>query len=304
MKKKSPHDRRQFLSLTAKSAAFAAMAASLQQRLYAEDEAGGGGGIRHSVCKWCYSKNSIEELATAGKAFGLSSIEILNPDQIKVAQEHGMTCAMVNSPRGKTEKGTTVGGIKDAFSKPEHHAALLVAYTKLIEDSAALGLDNVICFSGNRYGMSDEEGLKNCIEGIKPLLPIAEKHNVTLSMELLNSFGHKDYLCDKTKWGTQLCDALGSDNFKLLYDIYHMQVMEGNVIKTIRDNHEYISHYHTAGVPGRHEIDETQELNYPAIVKAIVDTGYEGFIGQEFIPKRADKLASLKQGVEICTLDK
>ena len=301
MKKNAQKDRRQFLSMAAKSTAFAAMAASMQQRLYAEDEAGDGG-ISHSVCKWCYGQNSIEEIAVAGKAFGLSSIELLNPDEIKEAQSHGMTCAIVNSPREKTDKGVEVGGIEKAFNRKENHDTLVDAYTKCIEDSAALGMKNIICFSGNRDGMDDEEGLQNCALGLTRILPVAEKHNMTITLELLNSFDHRDYMGDHVKWGTKLCDTIGSESFKILYDIYHMQIMQGNVIKTIRDNHQYFSHYHTGGVPGRHEIDETQELNYPAIVKAIVDTGYNGFLGQEFIPAREDKLASLKQGVEICTL--
>jgi hydroxypyruvate isomerase len=302
MKSHSQQDRRNFMSLAAKSTAFAAMAASMQRRLYAEDQAGGGG-IKHSVCKWCYRQNSIEEIAIAGKAFGLSSIELLDPDQIKSAQSHGLTCALVNAPTGKTDKGVQVGGIPKAFNRKEYHDTLVEIYTKRIEQTAALGLTNLICFSGNRDGMDDEEGLQNCAQGIKRLLPVAEKHNVTITLELLNSLvNHKDYMGDTTKWGTRLVDTIGSDNFKLLYDIYHMQIMEGNVIKTIQDNHQYFSHYHTGGVPGRNEIDDTQELNYPAIVKAIADTGYKGFIGQEFIPAREDKLASLKQGVEICTL--
>ena len=301
MKKYSQQDRRQFLSLAAKSTAFAAMAASMQRRLYAEDQAGGG--IKHSVCKWCYGGNSIEEIAVAGKAFGLTSIELLNPAQIKEAQANGLTCAIVNAPWGTIDKGVKVGGIANAFNRKEHHDTLVEVYTKCIEESAALGMKNIICFSGNRNGMDDEEGLQNCAEGIKRLLPVAEKHNMTISMELLNSLvNHKDYMCDSTKWGAKLAETIGSENFKLLYDIYHMQIMEGNVIKTIQDNHQYFSHYHTGGVPGRNEIDDTQELNYPAIVKAIADTGYNGFIGQEFIPAREDKLDSLKQGVEICTL--
>ena len=301
MKKNSREDRRQFLSMAAKSTAFAAMAASLQRRLYAEDEVSSGG-ISHSVCKWCYGQNSIEEIAVAGKTFGLSSIELLDPPEIKEAQSYGMTCAIVNSPRAKTNGGVEVGGIEKAFNRKEHHDTLVEAYTKCIEDSAALGMKNIICFSGNRDGMDDEEGLQNCALGLTRLLPVAEKNNMTITLELLNGFDHRDYMGDNTKWGTKLCDTIGSESFKLLYDIYHMQIMQGNVIKTIRDNHQYFSHYHTGGVPGRHEIDETQELNYPAIVKAITDTGYNGFLGQEFIPAREDKLASLKQGVEICTL--
>jgi hydroxypyruvate isomerase len=149
--------------------------------------------------------------------------------------------------------------------------------------------------------MSDEQGLENCTTGLKKLMKSAEKHKVTVIMELLNSkVDHKDYMCDHTAWGAELCKRVGSDNFKLLYDIYHMQIMEGDVIRTIKDNQQYIAHYHTGGVPGRNEIDESQELYYPAIMKAIVDTGYKGFVGQEFIPKREDKLASLKQGVQIC----
>ena len=297
------NDRRQFLAMSARSVAFAAMAASMQQRLQAEDEAAGGKtGVKHSVCKWCYSKNSIEEIATAGKQFGLVSIELLDPADIVTAQKHGLTCGLVNFARGETDAGVTVGGIQKAWNRLEHHDALVAAYSKLIEQTKELGLDNIICFSGNREGMDEEEGKANCATGLKRILPLAEKNGVTITMELLNSFDHKDYMCDKTAWGTSLCDMIGSEQFKLLYDIYHMQIMEGNVIKRIKDNHQYFSHYHTGGVPGRHEIDDTQELNYPAIIRAIEETGYSAFLGQEFIPAREDKLASLKQGVEICTV--
>lgn len=166
---------------------------------------------------------------------------------------------------------------------------------------AAAGYTNLICFSGNRRGMDDETGWQNCVDGLKQVLPLAEKHKVILVMELLNSkVDHKDYQCDKTAWGVELCKRLGSENFKLLYDIYHMQIDEGDVIRTIRDNHRYIAHYHTAGVPGRHEIDETQELQYPAIMKAILATGFKGFVAQEFIPLNKNKLASLEKAVRIC----
>jgi hydroxypyruvate isomerase len=166
---------------------------------------------------------------------------------------------------------------------------------------ANAGFDKIICFSGNRNGMSDEQGMKNCATGLKRLMKSAEKHKVTVTMELLNSkVNHKDYQCDHTKWGVELAKMVGSDRFKLLYDIYHMQIMEGDVIATIKEYHPYINHYHTGGVPGRAEIDETQELNYPAIVKAILATGYKGFIAQEFIPKNPDALASLKKSIKIC----
>ena len=167
--------------------------------------------------------------------------------------------------------------------------------------AAAAGYNQIICFSGNRNGMDEEQGLENAAIGLRKLMPIAEKYKVNVVMELLNSkVDHKDYMADHTEWGVALADKIGSDRFKLLYDIYHMQIMEGDVIATIRKYHSYISHYHTGGVPGRNEIDETQELYYPAIMKAIIETGYKGFVAQEFIPKREDALASLKQGVEIC----
>jgi len=161
----------------------------------------------------------------------------------------------------------------------------------------------LICFSGNRRGMDDQEGLKNCAEGLKRIMAIAEKHKVVVTMELLNSkVNHKDYMCDHTAWGVELCKAIGSQNFKLLYDIYHMQIMEGDVMATIKKDHQYFSHYHTGGVPGRHEIDDTQELNYAPIMKAIAETGFKGHVAQEFIPAKEDKIASLKQAVEICDI--
>jgi hydroxypyruvate isomerase len=174
-------------------------------------------------------------------------------------------------------------------------------YEDWIPKAAAMGIQNIICFSGNRAGMADEQGMENCAVGLRRLMAAAEKHKVTIVMELLNSkVNHADYMCDKSAWGIELCKKVGSERFKLLYDIYHMQIMEGDVIATIKKSHMYFAHYHTGGVPGRAEIDETQELNYPAILKAIVDTGFKGYVAQEFIPKRPDGLASLKQGVSIC----
>ncbi len=187
------------------------------------------------------------------------------------------------------------------WNRKEHHAGLGEYYRDLIDKTSAAGFTNLICFSGNRDGLSDEQGIINCAEGLKQIIGYAEKKKVTLVMELLNSkVNHADYQCDHTAWGVELCKAVGSDRFKLLYDIYHMQIMEGDVIRTIKDNQQYIAHYHTGGVPGRNEIDETQELYYPAIIQAVVETGFKGFVAQEFVPKRADKLASLRQGVQIC----
>ncbi len=248
--------------------------------------------INHSVCQWCYSSIPLEDLAKAAKEIGLKSIELLGADQWAVVQKHGLTCAMAYATDVSLNRG---------FNDPALHEKLLKDYAASIPKAAAAGLKSVICFSGNANGLSAEQGIENCAKGLAPVMKIAEQHNILVQMELLNSkVDHKDYQCDHTAWGVKLAEKLGSPNFKLLYDIYHMQIMEGDVIATIRKHHKYIGHYHTGGVPGRNEIDETQELYYPAIMRAIVETGYTGFVGQEFIPKRPDKLASLKQGVGIC----
>jgi hydroxypyruvate isomerase len=191
--------------------------------------------------------------------------------------------------------------LTDGFNDPQFHARLQKQYAEMIPKVAAAGYTNLICFSGSRRGMSDEVGLANSVKGLQPLMALAEKHKVVLVMELLNSkIDHHDYQADRTSWGVALAKKLGSEHFKLLYDIYHMQIDEGDVIRTITDNHQYIAHYHTAGVPGRHELDDAQELNYPAIMRAIKATGFQGFVAQEFIPRQADKLASLRQAVQLC----
>jgi hydroxypyruvate isomerase len=193
------------------------------------------------------------------------------------------------------------GGISKGLNRLENHDRIVEYFEKTTPIVANYGYPNIICFSGNREGMADEQGLKNCAIGLKRIAPIAEKYKINVCMELLNSkHDHHDYMCDHTPWGVELVKQVGSERFKLLYDIYHMQIMEGDMIATIRESHQYIAHYHTGGVPGRAEIDETQEINYPAVMKAIIDTGFKGFCAQEFIPKRPDPLASLKQGVEIC----
>ena len=298
-------DRRSFLMTTGKSAAITAVAASLATRLTAADAATTAAGCRinHSVCKWCYGSIPLEDLCIAGKEIGLKSIELLMPGDFPTLQKHGLTCAMVGAPSAKTAAGVNVGGIPNAFNRLEHHDALVACYEKLLTDSAAVGAKQVICFSGNRGGMDDQQGLENCAVGLKRLLPLAEKLGLKIVMELLNSkVDHGDYMCDHSAWGVELCKRLDSAHFGLLYDIYHMQIMEGDVIRTIRDHSKWFAHYHTGGVPGRNEIDDTQELFYPAIMRAIADTGYTGFVGQEFIPKRPDKLASLKQGLQICSV--
>lgn len=250
------------------------------------------GNINHSVCQWCYGKIPLEELAKAAKGMGIASVELLTADQWPVVIKEGLTCAM--------GYGSSIG-LNKGFNDPSLHAQFLKEYSVAIPKAADAGLKNLICFSGNRNGISDAQGIENCAKGLDPIVKLAAKHNITIVMELLNSkVDHKDYQCDRTQWGVQLCDKVGAENFKLLYDIYHMQIMEGDVIATIRKYKNYIAHYHTGGVPGRHEIDESQELYYPAIMKAIADTGFKGHVAQEFIPSKSDPLASLNAAIKLC----
>jgi len=262
-------------------------------RLDAAESAPAPGGFRHSVCKWCYKDIPLAELAAAVKEFGIESVELLNPEDWPVVQKLGLTCAMAN--------GTTT--IVKGMNRREHHAAYVPSMIERIKLCADAGIPNVILFSGNRDGMSDEQGLENCAIGLKQIVGEAEKRGVTVCMELLNSkVNHKDYMGDRTLWGVELCQRVGSERFKLLYDIYHMQIMEGDVIRTIQESHAYIGHYHTAGNPGRNEIDDTQELNYPAIMRAIKASGFTGFVAQEFVPKRKPPLDSLRAAVKLCSV--
>jgi hydroxypyruvate isomerase len=252
------------------------------------------GTINHSVCQWCYGSIPVEELVKAAKSFGLGSVELLGADQWPIVLKHGLTCAMGYA---------TSIGLNRGFNDPSLHDQLLKDYSAAIPKAADAGLKNLICFSGNRNGLTDEKGIENCARGLEPITKLAARYNINIVMELLNSkVDHKDYQCDHTVWGVQLCEKLGASNFKLLYDIYHMQIMEGDVIATIRKYKDYIAHYHTGGVPGRHEIDETQELYYPAIMKAIAETGFKGHVAQEFIPAKADPLNSLKASIQICDI--
>ncbi len=254
----------------------------------------GGNGIKHSVCRWCFNGIELEALCEAAQDIGIESIEIVGPNDWPVLQKYGLTCAM----------GTdSFASIPDGFNDPKFHADLQKNYKGLIKAAADNGIPNVIVFSGNRRDISDQDGLENCAVGLEPLVKAAEDAGVMITMELLNSkVNHPDYMCDHTVWGVDLVEKIGSPNFKLLYDIYHMQVMEGDVIATVQKYQDHIAHYHTAGVPGRHEIDESQELYYPAIISAIKETGFDGYLAQEFVPVRDDKIASLRQGVEICSV--
>lgn len=250
------------------------------------------GNINHSVCRWCFGNLDLDTLCVEAKKIGIKAIDLVGPNDWHILKKHGLDSSMCN--------GAEIN-LVDGWNDPKFHATLIKNYSEMIPRVAEAGYKQLICFSGNRRGKDDETGLNNCVEGLKQILPIAEKHNVVLVMELLNSkVDHKDYQCDHTEWGAELCKRLGSENFKLLYDIYHMQIDEGNVIANIRKYNKYISHYHTAGVPGRNEIDDTQELFYPAIIKAILATGFKGYLAQEFIPKQKDSLKSLREAVNIC----
>jgi len=251
------------------------------------------GNINHSVCQWTYGFISLDELCKHVKDIGFNAIDLIAPKDWPVLQRYGIYSSMCYH-------GGTVS-LTNGFNNKTYHAQLIKDYLDVIPLMVKAGYTDVICFSGSRNTMDDETGLRNCVEGLQKILPLAEKSGITVQMELLNSkVDHKDYMCDRTAWGVELCKRVGSPNFKLLYDIYHMQIDEGDVIRTIRDNHQFIGHYHTGGVPGRNEIDETQELYYPMIMKAIVATGFKGYTAQEFIPASSDKIASLRKAISIC----
>ena len=248
--------------------------------------------INHAVCRWTYDFLSLDELCITAKKIGIKAIDLVGPKDWPILKKHGLYSSMCNGAEISLVEG---------WNNIKNHDILIKNYTEHINLVSAAGYKNLICFSGNRNGMDDETGLNNCITGLKKIISLAEQKGVVLQMELFNSkIDHKDYMCDKSAWGVALCKKLGSNNFKLLYDIYHMQINEGDVIRTIQQHNEWFGHYHTAGVPGRHEIDDTQELFYPAIMKAIVSSGYKGYVAQEFIPVKKDKIASLRDAVLKC----
>ncbi len=252
------------------------------------------GNINHSACRWCYNSIPLEQLCSQFKELGLVGMDLVGPKDWPMLKKYNLISTMCNG----AELGLTKG-----WNDKQYHGQLIKNYTEHIDLVAAAGYTNLFCASGNRGTIDDETGLKNCTEGLKQIVAQAEKKGVILVMELLNSkVDHKDYMCDRSTWGVELVKRVGSPNFKLLYDIYHMQIDEGDVIRTIRANHEYYGHYHTGGVPGRHEIDETQELYYPAIMKAIHETGFKGYVAQEFIPSAPDPIASLRKAIQICDI--
>jgi hydroxypyruvate isomerase len=248
------------------------------------------GRLKQSACRWCYAKIPIEDFARESARLGLKSIDLARAEDWPVMKKYGLIPTMIGG-------GTS---IPDGFNRKENHAGIEERFRESVAQAVASGAPSLIVFSGNRKGMSDEEGLENCVVGLKRVMPMAEDKGLLVCMELLNSkVNHADYMCDHTKWGVELVKRVGSPQFKLLYDIYHMQIMEGDVIRTLRENIQYIGHLHTGGNPGRNEIDETQELNYKAISQAVVDMGFQGYYAHEFIPKR-DPLKSLSEAVDLC----
>ena len=247
--------------------------------------------IRQSVCRWCYQKIPIDDLCAAAARMGLFGIDLLNPDEYETPRRYGLICTM-----GYAGAGT----IPDALNRTENHASIEAGFRTNIPLAAKAGVPNVITFSGNRKGMSDDEGARNTIAGLNRVKKIAEDNGVVICVELLNSkVNHPDYMCDHTAWGLRVMEEVNSPNVKLLYDIYHMQIMEGDIIATINKNIAWFGHFHTGGVPGRHELDDTQEIQWDGVMRAIAATGYKGYVAHEFLPLR-DPLTSLREAVKLC----
>jgi hydroxypyruvate isomerase len=249
------------------------------------------GRIRQSASRWCYKEIPLEELCAKGAEMGLKAIDLLNEDEWEVPRRYGLVCSMGYGGGGE---------IASAMNRVENHAKIEEAFRKSIPQAAKLGVPNVITFSGNRDGMTDEEGAKNTVIGLNRVKEIAEDHGVTICLELLNSkIDHKDYMADHTAWGVQVMQEVNSPRVKLLYDAYHMQIMEGDLILTITQNIEWIGHFHTGGVPGRHELDNTQEVQWDGLMRAIAQTQFNGYVAHEFIPTK-DPLTSLREAVDLC----
>jgi len=277
-------------SAAAVSAALAAQPLTAQNTM-AKNDFKLKNNINHSVCQWCFGSYPLEEFLSILNDLGITAIDLIGPKDWPTLKKYGIHCSMCNGAEISLTEG---------WNDPKYHDVLIKNYTDIIPKVADAGYTNLICFSGNRRGMNDYVGLQHCVDGLSKVLPLAEKHGVVLQMELFNQQNHPDYMCDSSIWGVELCRRLDSSNFKLLYDIYHMQVQEGDIINTIKTYHPYFGHYHTAGVPGRNELDETQELYYPAIIKAILDTGFSGYVAQEFIVTWEDKIGALKDAFTRC----
>jgi hydroxypyruvate isomerase len=276
-----------------KSAISGATVASLPSMSWAEqkDPIRRKGQIKQSVSRWCYEKIPLEELCAYAAQIGLKAVDLLNPDEYEIPGRYGLVCSMAYAGGGE---------IPNALNRVENHARIEEGFRKYIPLAAKAGVPNVITFSGNRAGMSDEEGAKNTIAGLNRVKKIAEDHGVTICMELLNSkVNHKDYMCDHTAWGVRVVQAVNSPRVKLLYDIYHMQIMEGDLVRTIQENIQWLGHFHTGGVPGRHELDGSQEVQWDGVMRGIVAAKFQGYVAHEFVPTR-DPLTSLREAVDLC----
>ncbi|MBT8239242.1 MAG: TIM barrel protein [Croceitalea sp.] len=283
--------RRKFISAAAAGSATLLATPMTAQSAMAQKEFNLKNNINHSVCQWCFGDIPLEEFLRFLNDHSIKAVDLIGPIDWPLLKQYDIFCSMCNGAEISLTEG---------WNDPKYHEQLIANYTDIIPQVAEAGYTNLICFSGNRRGMNDYVGLQNCVDGLSKIMPLAEKNGVVIQMELFNQINHPDYMCDSSLWGVELCKRLGSDNFKLLFDIYHMQIQEGDIIRSIQNYHPYFGHYHTAGVPGRHEIDENQELYYPAIMRAILETGYKGYVAQEFIPAKANKLESLKEGFLIC----
>jgi hydroxypyruvate isomerase len=276
-----------------KTALSGATMASVPSEAWAEQNAPikRKGQIKQSVSRWCYKQIALDDLCAYAAQIGLKGIDLLNPEEYEIPGRHGLVCSMAYAGGGE---------IPTAMNRAENHARIEEGFRKYIPLAAKAGVPNVITFSGNRAGMSDDEGAKNAIAGLNRVKKIDEDHGVTICMELLNSkVDHKDYMCDHTAWGVQVVQAVNSPNVKLLYDIYHMQIMEGDMVRTIQQNIQWLGHFHTGGVPGRHELDGTQEVQWDGVMRGIAAANFRGYVAHEFVPTR-DPLTSLRQAVDLC----
>jgi hydroxypyruvate isomerase len=277
------------------AAAASLAAAGLAARRAAAAEAGRivqKGRLKQSACRWCYKDIPLPALAKAAAEMGLTALDLIDEKDWPVLADHGLVCSMGWK--------TSPGGIPDGLNDPRNHDAIVNGLLEAFPRAKKAGVPNLIAFFGNRKGIADADGIKSCVAGLNRVKKAAEEHGVTVCVELLNSkVDHKDYQGDRTWFGVEVVRQVESPRVRLLYDIYHMQIMEGDVIRTIRDNQQWIAHYHTGGVPGRHELDDTQELNWGAVARAIADTGFGGYMAHEFVPTR-DPLTSLREAIALC----
>ncbi len=294
MRRMAQLDRRAVLGLAASSLALPVLgrAAAAQEPAAQDPAAPAKKRLKQSVARWIYGDIPLDEFCAKVAAMGIVGVDLLTPNEWMVPKKHGLVCTMAYGPKGmKIHRG---------LNRAEHHDEFVAECTALLPRIADAGIPNMIVFSGNRAGQDDAAGIANCIAGLRRLAPLAEQAGVTLCLEYLNSkVDHKDYAFDRMRYGLDICTAVGSPRVKILYDIYHAQIMEGDVIRTLRDHIDRIGHFHTGGVPGRADIDDTQELNYPAICRAILDTGFDGYVAHEFVPKQ-DALATLQRCVRLC----